>query len=103
MHGLELIRVTLVSADGHPVYDTLVMPENCIIVYNTRFSGITETDLRVHGTKSLRDVQKDLMAIINADTILVGHGLNDLRALHIIHGTVIDTSVVFPHKLRFPY
>jgi RNA exonuclease 1 len=69
------------------------MPENCIIDYNTRFSGITETDLRVHGTTSLRDAQKDLMAIINADTILVGHGLeHDLRSLRIIHGTVIDTT-----------
>jgi RNA exonuclease 1 len=102
--GLELIRVTLVAADGSPVYDTLVMPENCIIDYNTRFSGITETDLREQGTKSLRDVQNDLMQLINADTILVGHGLeNDLRALRIIHGTVIDTSVVFPHKQRLPY
>jgi RNA exonuclease 1 len=103
-HGLALIRVTLVAADGRLVYDTLVRPENCIIDHNTRFSGITETDLREHGTKSLRDVQNDLMELISADTILLGHGLeNDLRALRIIHGTVIDTSVIFPHEQRLPY
>ncbi|PNF23160.1 hypothetical protein B7P43_G03653 [Cryptotermes secundus] len=103
-HGLELARVTLVAADGRPVYDTLVRPENYVIDYNTRFSGITENDLREYGTKSLCDVQNDLMNLINADTILVGHGLeNDLRALRIIHGTVIDTSVIFPHKQGLPH
>ena len=31
-------------------------------------------------TKNLKEVQNDLMGFINADTILVGHGLeNDLR------------------------
>lgn len=103
-HGLELIKVTVVAADGRLVYDSLVRPENFIIDYNTRFSGITARDLSKHATKSLRDVQNDLMGFINADTILVGHGLeNDLRALRIIHGTVIDTSVIFPHYYGLPY
>ncbi|PNF33990.1 hypothetical protein B7P43_G04662 [Cryptotermes secundus] len=103
-HGLELIKVTVVATDGRLVYDSLVRPENFIIDYNTRFSGITARDLSKHATKSLRDVQNDLMGFINADTILVGHGLeNDLRALRIIHGTVIDTSVIFPHYYGLPY
>lgn len=103
-HGLELIKVTVVATDGRLVYDSLVRPENFIIDYNTRFSGITARDLSKRATKSLRDVQNDLMGFINADTILVGHGLeNDLRALRIIHGTVIDTSVIFPHYYGLPY
>lgn len=102
--GLELTKVTVVAADGRLVYDCLVRPENLIIDYNTRFSGITARDLSKRATKSLRDVQNDLMGFINADTILVGHGLeNDLRALRIIHGTVIDTSVIFPHYYGLPY
>ena len=102
--GLELTKVTVVGADGRLVYDSLVRPENYIIDYNTRFSGITARDLSKRATKTLKDVQNDLMGFINADTILIGHGLeNDLRALHIIHGTVIDTSVVFPHFYGLPY
>ncbi|KAE8738197.1 hypothetical protein FOCC_FOCC016326 [Frankliniella occidentalis] len=104
-NGLELIKVTVVGTDGRLVYDSLVKPEHYIIDYNTRFSGITAKDLNKKGaTKSIKDVQNDLMGFINADTILIGHGLeNDLRALRIIHGTVIDTSVVFPHYYGLPY
>ncbi|PSN56508.1 hypothetical protein C0J52_08453 [Blattella germanica] len=103
-HGLELTKVTVVAPDGRLVYDCYVLPENFIIDYNTRFSGITARDLGKRATKSLKDVQNDLMGFINADTILIGHGLeNDLRALRIMHGTVIDTSVVFPHYYGLPY
>ena len=43
--GLELVKVTVVGVDGRLVYESLVMPENDIIDYNTRFSGITQKDL----------------------------------------------------------
>lgn len=48
-----------------------------------RFSGISKDDVR--GTSSsLRDVQKVLLSFINADTFLIGHGLeNDLAALKV--------------------
>lgn len=103
--GLELAKVTMVRADGRLMYDCLVRPEGGVVDYNTRFSGITAHDLRQrHATKTLRDVQNDLMAFISADTILVGHGLeNDLRALRIVHGTVVDTAVTFPHYNGLPY
>ncbi|KAH8035932.1 hypothetical protein HPB51_012306 [Rhipicephalus microplus] len=40
----------------------------------------------------------------SADTILLGHILDlDLRALRLIHETVVDTAAVFPHRWRLPY
>lgn len=101
--GLELAKISVVAADGRLVYNTLVRPEAHVVDYNTRFSGITAREL-TKATKTLRDVQNDLMGFINAHTILIGHGLeNDLRALKLIHGTVVDTAVVFPHYYGLPY
>lgn len=39
-----------------------------------------------------------------ADTLLVGHALdNDLRVLRVLHGRVLDTSVMYPHPRGPPY
>ena len=104
MAGLELTKVSLVGVDGRLVYESLVVPENEIIDYNTRFSGISAEDMVTGQPKNLKEVQTDLLGFINADTILVGHGLeNDLRALKIIHGPILDTSVVFPHFKGPPF
>ncbi|XP_012258318.2 uncharacterized protein LOC105687332 isoform X2 [Athalia rosae] len=103
LNGLELAKVTVVGIDGRLVYDTLVKPEAEVIDYNTRFSGITAKDLS-KSHKTLRDVQSDLMGFLNADTILIGHGLeNDLKALRILHTTCVDTVISFPHYLGLPY
>lgn len=106
-HGLELAKLTVVGSDGRLVYDAFVKPETEIVDYNTRFSGITARDLsKRNGTtcKSLKEVQQDLLEFIYADTILIGHGLeNDLRALKILHNTVIDTAIAFPHYYGLPF
>ena len=39
------IQVTVVGIDGRLVYESLVAPDNEIIDFNTRFSGITAKDL----------------------------------------------------------
>ena len=102
--GMNLARVTVVAVNGRKVYNWLVRPESRIIDYNTRFSGITAQDYRSGPFKTLREVQRDLMGFISAETILVGHGLeNDLRALQLVHPTIVDTSIVFPHHLGLPY
>ncbi|XP_041642485.1 RNA exonuclease 1 homolog isoform X2 [Cheilinus undulatus] len=103
IHGLELSRVTVVNSSLQVIYDTFVRPDNEVIDYNTRFSGISENDVKDNHT-SLREVQKVLLSFIKADTILIGHGLEtDLCALKLLHGTVVDTSVIFPHCLGPPH
>ncbi|XP_020939874.1 RNA exonuclease 1 homolog isoform X2 [Sus scrofa] len=102
-YGLELTRVTVVDTDLQVVYDTFVRPDNEIVDYNTRFSGVTEADL-ADTSISLRDVQAVLLSMFSSDTILIGHSLeSDLLALKVIHSTVVDTSVLFPHRLGLPY
>ena len=76
----------MVGIDGRLVYETIIRPDDTIIDYNTRFSGVTARDLKRgnNSVKSLKDVQNDLLGFINANTILIGHGLeNDLRALKV--------------------
>uniref|UniRef100_A0A8C4P2I9 RNA exonuclease 1 homolog n=2 Tax=Dromaius novaehollandiae TaxID=8790 RepID=A0A8C4P2I9_DRONO len=101
--GLELTRVTVVDSKLQVVYDSFVKPDGEVIDYNMRFSGVTEDDLK-NTTTSLRDVQAILLNLFSADTILIGHSLeNDLFALKLIHDKIVDTSVMFPHRLGLPH
>ncbi|XP_046552109.1 LOW QUALITY PROTEIN: RNA exonuclease 1 homolog [Haliotis rubra] len=101
--GMELARVTVIDPESKPVYETLVKPGFPVIDYNTRFSGLTEKHLQ-DVTTSLRDVQAVLLSLFTDKTILIGHSLeSDLISVKIIHNTVVDTSVVFPHRLGPPY
>ncbi|XP_031831329.1 putative exonuclease GOR [Nomia melanderi] len=100
--GLKVTSVTVVNENGCVVYQTLVRPESPILDYNTRYSGITEEDMR-NVTTTLADVQKTMLTMFSEKTILVGHGLeNDLRSLQLLHDTVIDTTVIFPHRQGYP-
>jgi RNA exonuclease 1 len=98
-----LTRVTVVNTKLQTIYETLVKPSNPILDYNSKFSGIKEGDLdRV--TTTLSDVQTRLRTLFNDKTILIGHSLDsDLKALKLIHDTVIDTAQVFPHRRGLPY
>lgn len=100
---MQLARVSVVDVRGRRVYDSLVQPEYPVLDYNTRFSGITPRRLAT-ATRSLRAVQSDLLGFIVADTLLVGHGLeNDLRALRLVHSHVVDTSTLFVHARGLPF
>ncbi|XP_054088164.1 uncharacterized protein LOC105219504 [Zeugodacus cucurbitae] len=105
--GLEVTKVTVIGYDGQVVYDHLVRPTISIVDYNTRFSGITANDLcesQNTSLKTLKEVQQDLLQLIKADDVLIGHGLeNDLRVLRIVHNKIVDTAYEFPHPMGFPY
>ena len=78
--------MTVVGIDGRLVYENIIRPDDAIIDYNTRFSGVTARDLKCgnNSVKSLKAVQNDILGFINANTILIGHGLeNSLRALKV--------------------
>lgn len=43
-------------------------------------------------------------SLISPSTPLVGHGLeNDLNAIRVIHPTLVDTVILYPHKAGLPY
>lgn len=100
--GLELASIAVVGVDGRIVYKSLVKPTSPVVDHNTRFSGIRSRDLEL-ATKTLRDVQNDILGFVGTDTILIGHALdNDLRALKLLHSNVIDTCALYPHARGFP-
>lgn len=101
--GLELTRITVIGYDENVVYDKLIKPQNRVIDYNTRFSGITKETLDKPGVKTITEIQAVLLSMFHSRTILVGHSLeSDLKALKLIHDNVVDTSILYPHKMGPP-
>lgn len=101
--GLELTRITIVNYDEKVVFDKFVRPINRVIDYNTRYSGITAETLSTPDALTLPEIQAVLLSMFHARTILIGHSLeSDLKSLKLIHSTVVDTAVLYPHKMGFP-
>ena len=102
--GLEVAKVTLMDENYNTLVDTYVKPNNMVIDYNTRYSGITQGDLSLNNLRppiTLHQVQMDLLQYIDQKTIIVGHSLeSDLKALRIIHTRVVDTAVLYQYASR---
>lgn len=123
VYGLELIRLTATSwPSGTPLFDVLVRPVGEILDLNSRFSGVWPKEMgeakpfsksaksHPEETKELQIVSSPaearalLFSHLSPETPLIGHGLeNDLNASRIIHTTIIDTALLFPHKAGLPY
>ncbi|KAI9693793.1 MAG: RNA exonuclease 3 [Bathelium mastoideum] len=133
VNGLELIRLTATEwQTGKELLDVLVRPLGPIIDFNSRFSGVWPKDFQIaipyegvtpppprqaateENDKSKRkalpivpDPQTArtlLLSLLTPDTPLIGHGLeNDLNAVRLIHPTIVDTVLLFPHHRGLPY
>ena len=101
--GMELTRLTVVDTNCKTVLEMLVKPKNTILDYNTKFSGIKDGDLD-DVEDDLQSAQRKLLKLVTSKTILIGHSLDsDLKALKIVHSTVIDTAEVFHHRRGLPF
>lgn len=95
--GHVLTRISLVNFDQQVVFDLLVKPDQEILDYATKYSGITAEILQGVDT-TLAQVQKLILETVSCSDILVGHSLeSDLGVLKIVHERVVDTLVIFEH------
>ncbi|KAI0068640.1 ribonuclease H-like protein [Artomyces pyxidatus] len=104
--GFRVARVSVVDARGKEVFDEIIkMDEGVeIIDYVTRFSGLTAEIYASRAVLPLAGVREALGALVGADTILLGHALdNDLRALRMVHPQCVDTAMLFAHPRGWPY
>ncbi|GFH49404.1 hypothetical protein CTEN210_05880 [Chaetoceros tenuissimus] len=101
--GFELARITILefapTADDPEHYivslDVLVKPNNKIVDYVTKWSGITPSMLE-NVTTTLEEVQAHLLSIICKEDLLIGQSLeNDLKAMGLIHHSCCDTAIMF--------
>ncbi|EJW86988.1 hypothetical protein WUBG_02101 [Wuchereria bancrofti] len=101
--GTSLARISVVDVNDKLVMDVTVRPQYEVRDCNTRFSGLTID--QIEGAElDLEQTQKRFFELVNSETILIGHSLeSDLKAMRLVHHRVVDTSVVFPHRLGLPY
>ncbi|KJH39892.1 exonuclease [Dictyocaulus viviparus] len=101
--GKEPARITVVDQYGADVIDCVFHPDHDLVDPNTQYSGLSEEEIE-ESRMTLREARDLLFEVVNSNTILIGHGLeNDLKALRIVHDAVVDTSVLFRLVFSFFY
>ncbi|MCJ1331749.1 RNA exonuclease 3 [Thelotrema lepadinum] len=131
-YGTELIRLSAVSwPSGDPLLDVLVRPLGEVLDLNSRFSGVwpdaftgakpwNSKDLppalapkpdatkpssegSLHIVPNPQHARSLLFSLLTPNTPLIGHALeNDLNAARIVHPTIIDTMLLYPHPAGLP-
>jgi DNA polymerase III epsilon subunit-like protein len=128
--GMELIRLTAVSwPQNQQLLDVLVRPLGEVIDYNTRFSGVSQEHFSKalpYGAEKAKQndsasedgeleqqplrviespmaARKLLFDLLTPETPLIGHAIdNDLNTCRVIHPTIVDTVLLFPHPRGLP-
>ncbi|XP_078283276.1 apoptosis-enhancing nuclease-like [Rhinoraja longicauda] len=88
----ELARCSIVSYQGHVIYDKYVRPEGAITDYRTRWSGIREQHMAT--ATEFNFAQTEIVKILEGK-VVVGHALhNDFKVLKYSHPRSLtrDTS-----------
>lgn len=95
--GYEMIRLTIVDFfTSETLFDQIVRPVGHVIDLNSRFSGIHE--IKESESLSYEECMQKVLSpsLINRDSILIGHGLeNDVNVMRIIHRKIIDTAILY--------
>jgi len=118
VNGMELIRLTAVSwPEGKALLDVLVRPLGPVLDLNSRYSGVYPKDflnakpynereascgeLRI--VDSPQEARKLLFKLLSPNTPLIGHAIeNDLNTTRIVHPTIVDTVLLYPHPTGLP-
>jgi hypothetical protein len=97
----ELVRLCAIDfLSGEILVDIYVVPEQEVVAWRTKFSGVTKALLEemkrqgrtVDGWQAAREF---LWQYVDEDTILTGHSLyHDLKVLGMIHTRVVDSEIV---------
>ncbi|XP_077553474.1 putative exonuclease GOR [Haemaphysalis longicornis] len=103
IRGLEVTKVSVVGWNGTTIYQPYVRPSSPVLDFNRSPRGVTAEDVRGVQTR-LQDVQAALLRLFSASTVMVGQVLvNALSVLKLLHGTIDDTTVVFPPHRGPPF
>ncbi|KAI1478726.1 ribonuclease H-like domain-containing protein [Daldinia eschscholtzii] len=97
----ELARICIVDLFTREVLvDSLVLPTEIVRDWRTKYSGITPAMMaqaRANNTalNGWPTARAKLFELADANTILIGHSLNnDLHAIHVTHSRIVDSAIL---------
>ncbi|EEP79734.1 conserved hypothetical protein [Uncinocarpus reesii 1704] len=127
--GLELIRLTAITwPERKKLVDVLVRPMGEILDLNSRYSGVRpehfanaipyKPDQVLASSNSTSPPDPTVLPIVESpaaarallfehlqpETPIIGHAIdNDLNACRMIHPTIVDTVLLYPHPGGLPF
>jgi hypothetical protein len=94
----QVVAIDVLS--GKTVLDICVQPPVTVRNWRGKSSGLSPAVFKEYKRRGklvseIKGAQKALFKLMDSETILVGHALqNDLKALGIVHGRVVDTQIL---------
>eukprot|EP00439_Symbiodinium_sp_Y106_P063343 s1718_g9.t2 len=100
----HLARVVAVDQSGKLLLDLTVRPRSKLLDCRTHITGLSKEALEGPEAVSFDEARAQLLELLRPRTILVGHRLSqDLEALQLWHGPLLDISLLFPVDTRKKY